>query len=92
MILKFDNGNFVSVSEDVQKIGAMKVAISAGQIPTTANVIPAKTESFFLKMVSERVASTIKGIAIVSVFFKSEININATKVLIDEIMEMVKNV
>ncbi len=47
-LIRFENGNFVSVSEGSQKIGSMVVSIGSGLAPTTATVIPAKTVSLFL--------------------------------------------
>jgi len=89
-ILKFENGYFVSITEGSAKIGSMVASIAVGPTPATITIIPSKSESFFIKLISERIAKTIKGISVVSVFTQSEISIEEAKVLMNEIMEMAK--
>jgi len=48
-ILLFDNGSFVSITEGKEKIGGLTASIGTGTIPITTSVIPAKSESLFLK-------------------------------------------
>ena len=90
-MLRFDNGNFVSVTEGAKKIGPMVAAIGSGPVPTTAIIIPARTESLFLKLTAEKLSTITKGISIVTIAVTKELNPNSTKMLIDEIMEMAKN-
>jgi len=52
-ILNFENGNFISVTESSEKIGGMIVSINSGPVPSTSTIIPSKSESLFLKLVSE---------------------------------------
>lgn len=89
--LKFDNGNFVSVSEGTQKLGSMVVSLSTGPTPVTTTIIPSKNEGLFLKLTAERISSSMKGIAIVSAFFQKELDSNAAKTLMTAIMEMIQN-
>ena len=91
-ILNFDNGNFISISEGSKKLGSMMVSLSTGPTPVTTTVIPAKTESFFLKLTAEKISTITKGITIVSTFVQKELNSNTAKTLINEITEMVRNV
>ena len=90
-ILKFDNGCFVSVTEGSSKLGSMVVSLTTGQNPITTTVIPSKSESLFLKLISERISSRMRGIAIVSTFVQKEIDPSTAKVLMTEIMEIVQN-
>lgn len=92
MILKFDNGNFVSISEGSANLGSMVVSLSTGPTPITTTVIPAKTDSLFLKLTAERISTMSKGIAIVSTNVKNELKSDTAKILMTEIMEMVRNV
>ena len=91
-LMRFDNGNFVSVSEGPQKIGSMVVSISIGPTPTTATVIPTKMDALFLKLTAERISTMNKGISIVSSNVQSELKTDTAKTLMSEIVEMVRNV
>lgn len=89
--IRFDNGFFVSVTEDGEKLGAMVVSINHEPYPLTSTVIPAKTESFFLKLIAEKLSKLTKGITIISANFRKEISSQTTKILMNEIMEMIQN-
>ena len=86
-IISFENGNFISISEDGIKIGSMVVSLGTGPVPTTATVIPAKTDSLFLKLTAEKI-STKKGIGIVSLYSKRELGNETAKNLMGQIMEL----
>ena len=89
-LIRFENGNFVSVSEGSQKIGSMVVSISSGPATTTTTVIPAKTDSLFLKLTAEQISAHAKGISIVSMYTARELGNEVAKVLLSQIMEMVR--
>lgn len=89
-LVPFDNGNFISITEGKEKIGAMVVSIGTGTRTSTATVIPSKSESLFLKMVSERIASISNGICVVSLNTQKELGLETMKTLMNEIMEIVK--
>ena len=89
-VVPFDNGNFISITEGKEKIGAMIVSIGSGTRTSTAIVIPSKSDSFFLKMVSERVALSINGICVASLNTQKDLGLETMKVLMNEIMEIVK--
>ncbi len=91
-ILNYDNGNFISISEGSKKLGSMMVSLSTGPSPVTTTVIPAKTDSLFLKLTAEKISTITKGITIVSSFIQKELDPNTAKTLINEITEMVRNV
>ena len=90
-LLSFENGNFVSISEGSQKIGSMVVSIGSGPSATTATVIPAKTDSLFLKLTAEKISTSIKGIGVVSLFAHRELGNETAKILMGEIMEMIQS-
>lgn len=90
-VLPFDNGNFISITEGKEKIGAMVVSIGSGTRTSTATIIPSKSDSFFLKLVSERVASTTNGICVVSLNIQKELGLETMKVVMNEIMEIVRH-
>jgi len=89
-LVPFDNGNFISITEGKEKIGAMVVSIGSGTRTSTATVIPSKSESLFLKMVSERIASISNGICVVSLNTQKELGLETMKTIMNEIMEIVK--
>ncbi len=90
--LRFENGIFVSVTEGDEKIGSMVVSLATGPKPVTTTVIPAKTGSLFLRLTAEKISTAIRGIAIVSVSAKNEIDVNSAKVIMSDVMDMVRNV
>lgn len=89
-IVPFDNGDFISITEGKEKIGTIVVSISSAGRTSTATVIPTKSETTFLKMVSERVASTINGICIFSLSVQKELELDSMKVLMNDVMEIVR--
>ena len=90
-LVSFENGIFVSISEGSKKLGSMVVSISTGPAPTTATVIPAKTDSLFLKLMAERISTRLKGISIVSLFANKELGNETAKILMSQIIELMKN-
>ncbi len=90
-LLSFDNGNFVSITEGSQKIGSMVVSIGSGPMTSTTTVIRAKTDSIFLKLIAEKISTSIRGIAVVSLNAERELGNEAAKILIGDIMEMVRS-
>lgn len=89
-VLKFDNGNFVSVSENSERLGSMVVSLATGPVPVTTTVIPARNESLFLKLTAERISTNTKGIAIVSAYVQRELEPDTAKTLMAAIMELIK--
>ena len=90
-IQKFDNGYFISVAEGSNKIGSMVASMATGPTPITTTIIPSRTESLFLKLISERISTRMRGIALVSAFIQKELEPNTAKDLMSEIMEMIEN-
>jgi|TARA_Y100001949_G_scaffold116840_1_gene99328 hypothetical protein len=89
-MLRFDNGSFVSITENQDKIGGMLASIGTDSIPVTNTIIPAKSESLFLKLVSEQLSSIIKGINIVSAFIPQELDGKTASTLMAKIKEIME--
>ena len=89
-ILLFDNGSFVSITEGQEKIGGLTASIGTGSVPITTSIIPAKSESLFLKLISEQLSSIITGINLVSAFIPKEMESKTAKTLIAKIKEIVE--
>ena len=89
-ILLFDNGSFVSITEGQEKIGGLTASIGINTIPITTSIIPAKSESLFLQLISKQISSIITGVNIVSAFIPKELENKTAKILIDKIKEVIK--
>jgi len=89
-ILLFDNGSFVSITEGQEKIGGLTASIGTDTIPITTSIIPAKSESLFLKLISKQISSIVTGVNIVSAFIPKELENKTAKILIDKIKEVVE--
>ena len=86
-IEKYENGFFISISEGIQNLGAMMISVGTGPTPSTSVITPARTDSLFLKLISQKLASYAKGMCIVSLFTQKELGTNTSKVLIEKITE-----
>ena len=89
-VLLFDNGSFVSITEGQEKIGGLTASVGTGTVPITTSIIPAKTESLFLKLMSEQLSSIIAGINIVSAYIPKELENKTAKTLIAKLKEIVE--
>ena len=85
-MLSFENGMIISISENSLKIGPMLISISSGPVPSTSIIIPTKSEELFLKLLSEKISSFLKGICLITANFERSLDNNTTKQLMHEIM------
>jgi|TARA_B100001741_G_scaffold212983_1_gene176292 hypothetical protein len=85
-MLNFENGTIVSITENSPKIGPMLISINSGPIPSTSIIIPTKSEELFLKLLSQKISSFMKGICLVTANFEKPLDSETTKQLMDEIM------
>ncbi len=84
--IRMSNGCFISISEgNSHRIGALNVSLSTSMGVNSAKVIPSKYDSVFLNMVSERIASSMNGICIVSLHTTSALDLNAMKSIMESI-------
>lgn len=90
-VFYFDNGNFVTITEGSNKLGALIVSLSYGPSPITTSVIPARTDSIFLKLAAESISNSIKGIAIVSLNITRELDKESAKAIMSDIMELIRS-
>ena len=85
-MLNFENGTIVSITENSQKIGPMLISINSGPVPSTSIIIPTKSEELFLKLLSQKISSFMKGICLVTANFEKPLDSETTKQLMHEIM------
>jgi hypothetical protein len=88
--LSFQNGCFISVSESLNRIGSISVSISTSNKVNTAKVIPSKFNSMFVSTISERVASMINGICLISLHSLKQLEFDDMKAIMGEIMNLVE--
>jgi phage-related tail protein len=89
--LSFENGCFISVSESLNRIGSISVSISTSNKVNTAKVIPSKFNSMFVNTISERVASMINGICLISLHSLTQLEFEDMKAIMGEIMNLVED-
>jgi len=89
-ILNYDNGSFISVTENSEKIGGMIVSINSGPVPSTSTIIPPKSESLFLKLISEKIAYVRQGMCLITGNFEKPLDKEITKQLMNAILEELK--
>ena len=86
-IISYENGNFISVTENSEKIGGMIVSINSGPVPSTSTVIPPKSEALFLKLVSEKIAYVRQGMCLITGNFEKALDKEITRQLMNAILE-----
>ena len=77
-MLNFENGMIVSITENSQKIGPMLISINSGPVPSTSIIIPTKSEELFLKLLSQKISSFMKGICLVTAHFVNPLDGDTT--------------
>ena len=90
-ILKYENAFFISISEGPPKLGGMIISIGTGPTPSSSEITPIRQDSLFVKLVSQKMASEIRGLCIVSLSAQKELGAGPSKVLIEKITEAVRN-
>ena len=85
-MLNFENGIIISISENSPKIGPMLISIGSGPVPSTSIIIPTKSEQLFLKLLSEKISTHLRGICLVTGNFEKPLDNETTKQLMHEIM------
>jgi len=89
-ILPMANGCFANISEDqVARIGAITVAVKTGERSSSSALIPESKGSIFAGMIGEMLADKLKGIAVVSLYLREELDTPTMKTLINEVRNLV---
>ncbi len=86
-ILRTKNGCFISISEGREhKIGALNISVSNGVSVSTSRVIPSKYNGIFLDLLSQRIASLVNGICIVSFNVNSSLDDASMRYILENII------
>ncbi len=88
-LLILSNGCFASITEDkTPKMGAITVAIRTGERSTSSTLIPESKGTIFAGMVGEMLAEKLRGIAVVSLYLREELDTTSMKTLINEVRKL----
>ncbi len=90
-ILKFDNGYFISISEEKLRIGSISISLATTNQTNTAKVIPDKNDQLFIDTLSKRISLMINGICIISLFTKNKLHFEDMKNINDKILKMLED-
>jgi len=85
----FENGCFIIISENSNRIGSVTMATSISNKVTSAIVIPSKFDSIFIKSIAQRVSLMLNGICLVSLHIKTPLDVKSMKTIMGEILNMI---
>ena len=85
----FENGCFIIISENSNRIGSVIMASSISSKVTSAIVIPSKFDSIFIKSIAQRISLMLNGICLVSLHIKTPLDIKSMKTIMGEILNMI---
>ena len=89
-ILKFENGYFISISEDQLRIKSISVSLATSNHANTAKVIQDKYDQLFIDTLSRRISLMINGICIMSLFTKNKLQFDDMKTINDKILKAIE--
>src|SRR5919106_6488280 len=85
----FENGCFIIISENSNRIGSVTMASSLSNKVTSAIVIPSKFDSFFINSIAQRISLMLNGICLVSLHTKMQLDVKSMKTIMGEILNMI---
>ncbi|MBA3978061.1 MAG: hypothetical protein H0X50_07725 [Nitrosopumilus sp.] len=88
-MLKFENGYFISISEDKLRIKSISVSLATSNQTNTAKVIPDKYDQLFIDTLSRRISLMINGICIISLFTKNKLQFDDMKTINDKVLKSI---
>lgn len=89
-ILSFDNGNFISISEDESRLGSISVSLSITNKSNTARVIPDKNDQLFIDTLATRISLMKNGICIISLHTKNKLHLDDMKIINEKILSTIE--
>jgi len=85
----FENGCFIIISENSNRIGSVTMASTLSNKVTSAIVIPSKFDSIFIKSIAQRISLMVNGICLVSLHIKTPLDVRGMKTIMGEILNMI---
>ena len=89
-ILKYDNGYFISISENELKLGSISVSVSVTNKSNTAKVIPDKNDQLFIDTLASRISLMKNGICIISIHTKNKLHLDDMKIINEKVLSSVE--
>ena|SRR5919112_184403 len=90
-ILKFENGYFISISEEKLRIKSISVSLATSNQTNTAKVIQDKYDQLFIDTLSRRISLMINGICIISFFTKNKLQFEDMRTINDKILKTIED-
>ena len=87
-LIFFENGCFIIVSENSNKIGSITISSSISNKVTSAIIIPSKFDSIFINSIAQRISLMLNGICLVSLHTKIQLDLKSMKTIMGEILSM----
>jgi hypothetical protein len=88
-LIFFENGCFIIVSENSNRIGSITISSSISNKVTSAIVIPSKFDSIFINSIAQRISLMLNGICLVSLYTKTQLDVKSMKTIMGEILSMI---
>ena len=88
-LIFFENGCFIIVSENSNKIGSITRSSSISNKVTSAIIIPSKFDSIFINSIAQRISLMLNGICLVSLHTKIQLDLKSMKTIMGEILSMI---
>jgi hypothetical protein len=88
--IEFDNGCFVSISEDFCKIGGVHVSMASNNRAQSARVIPNIRDPVFTKTLSEKISLMINGIVITNFNNKTPMSLPEMQEIMNEVLKLLE--
>ncbi len=88
-LIFFENGCFIIVSENSNRIGSITISSSISNKVTSAIVIPSKFDSFFINSIAQRISLMLNGICLVSLHTKTQLDVKSMKTIMGEILSII---
>ncbi|MGE0243472.1 MAG: hypothetical protein AB7P56_06050 [Nitrososphaeraceae archaeon] len=89
-LIFFENGCFIIISENSNRIGSITISSSVSNKVTSAIIIPSKYDSIFINSIAQRISLMLNGICLVSIYTKTQLDIKSMKTIMGEILSMIK--
>jgi hypothetical protein len=88
--IEFNNGCFVSLSEDLCKIGGLHVSVATNNMTQTARVISNIRDPIFMKTMSEKISLMINGIVITNLYNKKPLSLREMQEIMNEVLKLLE--